>query len=156
MRRAIVLGQLLFLGMLRLWAAGFQNPPADPAPLKTQKVRDNLYMIVGKGGNTAVFVTDAGVVVVDTKNPGNGQAILDQIKTVTSKPVTMIINTHTHSDHVGNNAEFPAAVDFVAQENTKVRASCVGSCRSRVWTWRSGNGEGTAKVSESGVAFSHS
>jgi cyclase len=59
------------------------------------------------------------VVVVDTKLAGWGQAILDQIKTVTSKPVTMIVNTHTHGDHVGSNPEFPATVEVVAQENTK-------------------------------------
>jgi glyoxylase-like metal-dependent hydrolase (beta-lactamase superfamily II) len=76
-------------------------------------------MITGNGGNTGVFITDNGVVVVDTKNPGNGQAILDKIKSVTPKPVTMIINTHTHGDHVGSNESFPATVDIVAQENTK-------------------------------------
>ena len=119
---------LLALGGISMLAASLQNPPAGQrrggggqanGPLKTQKVKDNLYMIVGNGGNTAVFVTDGGVVVVDTKNPGNGQAILDQIKTVTPKPVTMIINTHTHNDHVGSNDQFPATIDFVAQENTK-------------------------------------
>ena len=73
----------------------------------------------GGGGNTAAFITADGVVVVDTKLAGWGQAILDQIKTVTPKPVTMIINTHTHGDHVGSNVEFPATVDVVAQENTK-------------------------------------
>jgi cyclase len=61
--------------------------------------------------------------VVDTKNPGNGQAILDQIKTVSQKPVTMIINTHTHGDHNGSNEQFPATVDIVAHENTKTYMS---------------------------------
>src|SRR5262249_20087739 len=112
MNRGMVLGALLVIGGISMVAAGFQNPPAgrgggggqaQNGPLKTQKVKDNLYMIVGNGGNTAAFITDAGVVVVDTKNPGNGQAILDQIKMVTPKPVTMIINTHTHNDHVGSN-----------------------------------------------------
>jgi len=87
--------------------------------LKTQKVKENLYMIVGNGGNTAAFITDGGVVVIDTKNPGNGQAILDQIKMITPKPVTMIINTHTHNDHVGSDEQFPTSVEIVAQENTK-------------------------------------
>ncbi len=131
MKRAVVLGLLLGLGGMSMLAAEFQNPPAGgqrrgggggqqaQGPLMTQKVKDNLYMIVGNGGNTAAFITDGGVVVVDTKNPGNGQAILDQIKTVTPKPVVMIINTHTHNDHVGSNEQFPATVDFVAQENTK-------------------------------------
>ncbi|PYS37964.1 MAG: hypothetical protein DMG14_19435, partial [Acidobacteria bacterium] len=107
----------------------FQNPPAGQArggggqqaqqPLEIQKVKDNLYMITGNGGNTGVFVTDAGVVVVDTKNPGNGPGILDKIKSVTPKPVTTIINTHTHGDHVGSNEAFPTSVEIVAHENTK-------------------------------------
>ncbi len=39
-----------------------------------QKVRNNLFVIPGQGGNTAVFVTRRGVVLVDTKLTGNGQA----------------------------------------------------------------------------------
>src|SRR6266446_917553 len=62
------------------------------------KVADRLYMIPGAGGNTAVFLMQNGVLIVDTKNPNNGQGILDQIKTVTDKNITHIINTHTHGD----------------------------------------------------------
>lgn len=120
MKRGIALGVLVALGALSMWAAGFaqRGQQAQP-PLEIQKVKDNLYMITGNGGNAAAFVTAAGVVVVDTKNPGNGQAILDKIKSVTPKPVTMIINTHTHGDHVGSNEFFPPTVDIVAHENTK-------------------------------------
>ncbi len=59
------------------------------------------------------------MVVVDTKNPGMGPSILDKVKSVTPKPVTMIINTHTHGDHVGSNSAFTGAVEFIAQENCK-------------------------------------
>ena len=76
-------------------------------------------MLKGGGGNTAVFVTANGVTVVDTKNPGWGQPMLDKIKELTPKPVTTIINTHTHGDHVSGNVEFPATVDVVVQENTQ-------------------------------------
>ncbi len=76
-------------------------------------------MLKGGGGNTAVFITATGVTVVDTKNPGWGQPILDAIKKLTDKPVVRIINTHTHGDHVSGNVEFPATVDIVVQENTK-------------------------------------
>jgi len=76
-------------------------------------------MIANGGGNTAVFITTTGVVLVDTKNPNNGQGILDQVRTVTNKPVTMIINTHTHADHTGSNEFFTDNVTFVAHENTK-------------------------------------
>src|SRR5437762_13435485 len=76
-------------------------------------------MLKGGGGNTAVFVGTNGVTVVDAKNPGWGQPILDKIKELTPKPVTLLINTHTHGDHVSGNVEFPATVDIVVQENTK-------------------------------------
>lgn len=89
-----------------------------PPQVTVQQVRENLYMLQGGGGNTGVFVTSTGVVVVDAKNPGWGQAILDAIREITPQPVTTLINTHTHGDHVSGNAAFPAAVDIVVQENT--------------------------------------
>jgi len=116
MKRAIVLCLLLAAGGISIAAAEFQQAPAA---LQTEKVKDNLYMIRGAGGNTAVFITDKGVVLVDTKNPGNGQAILDQVRKVTDKPVTLLINTHTHPDHTGSNEFFGATVDSVVHENTK-------------------------------------
>ena len=90
-------------------------PPITPI----QKVADNLYWVYGQGGNTGVFVTANGVVLVDTKVANQGQAILDQVKMVTDKPVTHIINTHTHGDHTGSNMFFPASVEIVTQENTR-------------------------------------
>src|SRR5438477_3132335 len=135
MRRAVVLGALIAIGGLSLAATAFQAPqpaagptPAALAATTIEKVKDNLYVITGSkpapreafsGGNTAVFVTDNGVVVVDTKLAGWGQVILDKIKTVTNKPVTTIINTHTHGDHTGSNEAFDGTVEFVAHENTK-------------------------------------
>src|SRR5438552_4170088 len=132
MKRAFVLGTLIAIGSLSL--AAFQPPqPATPsqaalAATQIQKVKDNLYMITGSdptdrnafsGGNTGVFITAAGVVVVDTKLAGWGQVLLDKIKTVTDKPVTTIINTHTHGDHTGSNEFFGTTVETIVQENTK-------------------------------------
>src|SRR4029077_5635379 len=117
----IILATLIVVGGLTLVA--FQIPPqptGGPTPgslaaTKIEKVKDNLYMITGStplprenfsGGNTAVFITDTGVVVVDTKLAGWGQVLLDRIRTVTDKPITTIINTHTHGDHTGSNEFF--------------------------------------------------
>ncbi len=122
MRRVIALATLVIVGALSGAVAAFQQPPAGqqaPKVVEVEKLRENLFVLrgTGGGGNTAVFVTANGVVVVDTKNPGWGQPILDKIKELTSKPVTTIINTHTHGDHVSGNVEFPATVDIVAHEN---------------------------------------
>ena len=117
MRRAVVLGVLVAVGGL----VAVKAQPAANAPkvIEVEKVKDNLYVLRGGGGNTAVFLTANGVTVVDAKNPGWGTPILEKIKELTPKPVTMLINTHTHGDHVSGNVEFPATIDFVAQENTK-------------------------------------
>jgi glyoxylase-like metal-dependent hydrolase (beta-lactamase superfamily II) len=114
MKRRIILGSLLVAGALAIAAAAQQQP----RNIDVTKLKDNLFVLKGGGGNTSVFITSTGVVVVDTKNPGWGQPILDKIKTLTNKPVTTIINTHTHGDHVSGNVEFPATVDIVVQENT--------------------------------------
>src|SRR5436309_11462046 len=110
-------------GTLAVAVAGFQGRGGQEGPkvARIEKVKDNLYYIFepASGGNTAAFVTDSGVVLVDAKNPGWGQEILRQLHTVTDKPVTTIINTHTHFDHTGSNTEFPASVEFVAHENTR-------------------------------------
>ena len=113
MQRSAVLGAIIAIGTISITVSALraQQPGPTPAALnatRIDKVQDNLYIITGSGianrdafsgGNTAVFVTEQGVVLVDTKLPGWGQVILDRIKTVTDKPVTTIINTHTHDDH---------------------------------------------------------
>lgn len=117
MRRVLVLGMVIVIGGLATLAA---QPTADaPKVIEVEKVKDNLFVLRGGGGNTAVFVTANGVTVVDAKNPGWGAPILAKIKELTPKPVTMLINTHTHGDHVSGNVEFPASVEVVAQVNTK-------------------------------------
>ena len=134
MKRLMVFGSLLAIAALSMAAAAYQQglPAAALAATKIEKVRDNMYLITGSdpgltpadrqsfsGGNTVVFITDNGVVVVDTKLAGWGQVLLDKIHSVTNKPITTIINTHTHGDHTGSNEAFGATVDFVAHENTK-------------------------------------
>jgi len=128
--RFVVLGALVAVGALSIAVAAQQpaTPPAGPRVIDVEKLKDNFYVLTSSspadratfsGGNVAVFITDTGVTLVDTKLNGWGQALLDKIKSLTSKPVTRIINTHTHGDHTGNNGLFGGSVEIVAQENTK-------------------------------------
>jgi cyclase len=119
MKRSIVLGVLVGVGVLSMAVVAQQGGAQAPKVVDVEKLKDNLFVLKGGGGNTAVFITSTGVVVVDAKNPGWGQPILDKIKTLTNKPVTTLINTHTHGDHVSGNVEFPSTVDIIVQENTK-------------------------------------
>jgi len=125
MKRHNALGMLVMAGMLTMAASAAQQPAPAPSVdnITVEKVKDNLFVLRGGGGNTAVFVTAAGVTLVDTKNPGWGQPLLDKVKTLTSKPVTTVINTHTHYDHVSGNVDLPSTVDIVTHENTKTLMS---------------------------------
>src|SRR5215470_10008005 len=127
MKRIATLACLLAIGALSVLAA--QAP--QPKVVEVEKLADNLFVLKGGGGNTAAFVGSAGVVVVDTKIPGWGQPIIDKVRTLTPKPVTTIINTHTHYDHVSGNVEFPASVDVVVQENTKANMDRMGPVLGR-------------------------
>ena len=126
MKRLLTLASLLVLG-----AASIAARQADPVAamlaqkpsldaLTVEKLRDNLFVVRGSGGNIGVFVTATGVVMVDAGLPGWGQTILDKVKTITTKPVTTLINTHAHFDHASGNVEFPATVDIVTHANAKL------------------------------------
>src|SRR5687768_6693957 len=135
MRRTLVLGTIVFAGALSATVGALQQPagreggargavpfgqekPSADA-LTVEKVKSNLFVLRSGGGNTAVFVTASGVVLVDTKLPGWGQPLIQKLRTITDKPVTTIINTHFHFDHASGNVEFPASVEVVTHENTK-------------------------------------
>jgi cyclase len=131
MKRTTLLAVVVAAGSLSMVVAAYQPPspaPTGPKVIDIEKLRDNLYVLTSStpgnpatfsGGNVAVFITDGGVTLVDDKLAGWGQAVLDKVKSVTDKPVTRIINTHTHGDHTGNNGFFGANVEIVAHENTK-------------------------------------
>jgi len=131
MRRIHVLGMVVVAGAVAIAAAdltaqqrgegrgrGGRGGGGGGPVGAIEKVATDVYMVPGQGGNTGVYVAASGVVLVDTKLANNGQGILDQVRTVTDKPITHIINTHTHGDHNGSNAFFPASVEIVTQENT--------------------------------------
>lgn len=123
MKRYAILATIMAGGIAA--AALAQGLPGIGA---TEKVSDNVYKIFGAGGNTTFFIRSDGVVLVDTKLANNGEAILAKVREVTDKPVTMIINTHSHPDHIGSNTEIDNArggVQVVVQANTAKRMAAM-------------------------------
>ena len=116
MKRIVVLTALIAAGAVSYVVA--QQGGQKPMVVEVEKLKDNLFILKGGGGNTTVFVQSNGITVVDTKNPGWGAPILAKIQEISPKPVTTIINTHSHGDHVSGNVEFPATVDIIVHENT--------------------------------------
>jgi glyoxylase-like metal-dependent hydrolase (beta-lactamase superfamily II) len=108
------------LTLLGAWAAYTQAPVA-PRPATTQKVKDNLYMISGEGGNVAALITDEGILLVDDMYDRNYAAVMGQVKALSDKPIRYVLNTHQHDDHSGSNARMLAAsVEIIAHKNARV------------------------------------
>ena len=104
MKRAaslLVLAGLVALG--RTTAVGQEQG------LEVLQVRPNFYMIAGAGGNVAVQVGEDGIVVVDSGSAANADAVLAQIKKITSAPIRYVIDTSADADHVGGNEKISQA-----------------------------------------------
>jgi glyoxylase-like metal-dependent hydrolase (beta-lactamase superfamily II) len=124
MKRFAILATIVAGGI----AAAGLNAQGLPGIGATERVSEHVYKIFGAGGNTTFFIRGDGVVLVDTKLARNGDAILAKVREVTDKPVTMIINTHSHPDHLGSNDEIDTArggVQVVVQANTARRMAAM-------------------------------
>ena len=103
-------------------AGGGQRGPGGggrgpAAPLAVRQIKPGLYMLGGSGGNSLVRVTDDGIVLVDTKLPGEAyyNQLMDAIKTISNQPVRFAVVTHVHVDHSGN-------IEFFVKNGTQVVA----------------------------------
>jgi glyoxylase-like metal-dependent hydrolase (beta-lactamase superfamily II) len=83
------------------------------------ELSENLYVIVNpEGGNIAFLVTRKGVLVVDAgSSPINGEKIISAIRTVTIKPLTHLILTHMHGDHIYGISGFPEDIKILSHIN---------------------------------------
>ena len=116
-KNAVVRLALAAAAGLGVWLAWAQNPPQ---PLNLQKVTDNLYVIIGDGGNTAFMPTSEGVIVVDDKFAADAPQIVAKVKSVTDKPIRYVLNTHQHPDHTGGNEAMLAAnAEIVIHKNAR-------------------------------------
>jgi len=83
--------------------SGFAQPDFDNIEIKTLQVRDNIYMLVGAGGNVTVQTGDDGILIVDTQYEEMSEKILNALREISDSTLRYIINTHVHGDHVGGN-----------------------------------------------------
>jgi cyclase len=100
------------------WVAYTQSAK-PPGPLRIEKVKTDLYMISGEGGNVAVYVTAEGVLLVDDMFDRNHTDILAQVKSVTDKPLKYVLNTHQHDDHAGGDLKMLPIAEVIAHKNAR-------------------------------------
>jgi glyoxylase-like metal-dependent hydrolase (beta-lactamase superfamily II) len=80
-------------------------------------VSDNIYMIVGAGGDITVQVGKDGVLVVDSGLADMSDKVLAAIRSISKAPIRYLVNTHYHPDHVGGNETIRKSGSTIAGGN---------------------------------------
>jgi len=90
--------------------------------IKTTKLSENVYILVGSGGNIGVSVGDDGVFIIDDQFAQLTPKIIAAIKAISDKPLQFLVNTHYHGDHTGGNENMTKqGVKIIAHENVRKR-----------------------------------
>src|SRR4029453_3088269 len=97
----------------------YTQSPKPAGQLRIAKVKGDLQMISGEGGNVAVYVTGEGVVLVDDMFDRNHADILAQVKSVTDKPLKYGLKTHQHDDPAGGDLKMLPIAEVIAHRNAR-------------------------------------
>ena len=117
-RRSLVHVFVAMVVLESAWVVYTQT--AKPArPLHIEKVKTDLYMVSGEGGNVALYVTGEGVILVDDMFDRNHADILAQVKAVTDQPLKYVVNTHQHDDHAGGDLKMLPIAEVIAHKNAR-------------------------------------
>ena len=128
MKRLLTLAVIVSIGLITVVAQSRRPAGTEHTgkAFRFNKVREGVYHAVGTGnlavvGNSSFIVNDNDVIVIDDHvSPAAAWVLLDEIKKVTDKPVTTVINTHFHYDHASGNQIFDYAhVDVIGHEFTR-------------------------------------
>jgi glyoxylase-like metal-dependent hydrolase (beta-lactamase superfamily II) len=105
---------------------------AAVSPIATHKLRNNISVFEGSGGNVAVLNGSDGKVLVDAGIGVSRPQMTKALSDLGNEPVTHLINTHWHFDHADGNVWLHSiGAKIIAQENTRKHLSKV----ERVEDW---------------------
>ena len=106
-----------------------QQQNFDAVEIQALKVRDDIYMLVGAGGNITMQVGSDGILLVDTQYAPLSEKIVAAIRKISPQPIHYIVDTHHHGDHTGGNANLRLAGNTVSGGNMAgaIRDSGVGA-----------------------------
>jgi len=113
LKQLSIVAAAVMLGALSAHVDGSAQNSTAPAPrgsgLYSMPVQGTVHVIIGAGSNITVQLGNLGAVLVDTGSAQNADAVLASVRQLTPRPVRNIINTHSHTDHVGGNERIGAA-----------------------------------------------
>ena len=127
---------LVAVASLAVHAALAQAPAAAPAvapaaappqnfdavQITVHKVAGNVYYLEGQGGNVGILVGDDGVLMIDDQFAPLTPKLMAAIKTLSTKAIRLLVNTHVHGDHTGGNENVgKMGISILAHDNVRVR-----------------------------------
>ena len=125
LRRNFIHRSVLTAGLLTLSSKQLLALFADPA-YKITMLSDNIGIFTEKGGTIAFLLSKDEIVVVDTEFPEQAKHLIDDLKTRSGKPISLLLNTHHHGDHTSGNIAFKGIVGHVvAHSNSKINQQSV-------------------------------
>lgn len=107
------------------WAPGaLAQQDFSRVEIRTEKLSDTLYMLVGAGGNIGLSVGEDAVFMIDDQFAPLAPKIQAAVAKLSRTPVQFVLNTHFHFDHTGGNEAFGrAGAWIVAHDNVRRRMS---------------------------------
>lgn len=92
--------------------------------IKPVKISENVYMLIGSGGNLGVSIGEDGTFLIDDQFAALNEKIMAAIKSIGGGEIQFLINTHFHGDHTGGNELIGESGSvIVAHENVRTRLS---------------------------------
>lgn len=93
---------------------------AATAAIKVHKLRGDVSVLEGSGGNVGVLTGPDGKVMVDAGITASKPRMIEALAGLGSEPVRHLINTHWHFDHAdGNEWVHSEGAVIIAHENTR-------------------------------------
>ncbi len=99
-----------------------QTDTGEKTHLKIIKVKNNIHMLQGKGGNIGLSIGKDGIFMIDDQYADGIEQVQNEIKKISDKPIRLLINTHFHGDHTGGNSAMADSGTIIfSQENVRNR-----------------------------------
>ncbi len=114
--------KFLLISIISLPISYLYSQDNQEVTIQTEKLSDHVFMLTGRGGNIGISIGEDGVFMIDGQFAPLSEKILSAIKSLSDKPVKLLVNTHWHGDHTGGNVNFQKkGITIMAHDNVRKR-----------------------------------
>ena len=93
------------------WKPAIQT--AGDGQVYVQQVRDDIYLLIGAGGNITVSAGDDGILIVDGGTAAMSDKVIAAVRTISKGPIRYLVNTSEREEYSGANERIAAAGETI-------------------------------------------